>query len=122
MGWPRTEHSREAEAEGSRNSRTSAIDRRWSIASPTTKRLHSRLPVPVPRPYWNFNVQGVATSSSPGVASIHIPHLHTIHSVVTALICHPQCNASYLKKHRPQRPGVLQDHWPSDDESVIKDP
>jgi hypothetical protein len=24
MGWPRTEHSREAEAEGSRNSRTSA--------------------------------------------------------------------------------------------------
>ena len=91
MGWPRTEHSREAEAEGSRNSRTSAIDRRWSIASPTTKRLHSRLPVQVPRPYWNFNVQGVATSSSPGVASIHIPHLHTIHSVVTGLICHLQC-------------------------------
>src|ERR1700736_4632195 len=91
MGWPRTELVAKPSRRGAAIHELLPIDRRWSIASPTTKCLHSRLPVQVARPYWNFNVQGVATSSALGVASIHIPHLHTIHSVVTWLICHTQC-------------------------------
>jgi hypothetical protein len=86
----------------------------------------------------DYNIQDVATSRVPGRRVYSHPIPAVFAGVVTRPSYNTECNApptrlrdapvanhhysSYLKKHRPQRPGVLQDHWPSDDESVIKDP